>query len=120
MYYLTKAKEIALNNSHDYHLAAWAKKGSSVIFGTNSDRSSAKFKRVHPDGTEGFHLHAEMDLIRQFKPGEVSEMRVIRFSKNGTPTMSKPCLYCQKFLRKHGVKKVHYTEWDGSWETMRL
>lgn len=119
MYYLTKAREVALNNSHEYHLAAWAKKGSSVIFGTNSDRSSTKFKRIHPDGTEGFHLHAEMDLIRQFKPGEVSAIRVARFAKNGTPTMSKPCLYCQRFLRKHGVRKVHYTEWDGSWKTMR-
>ena len=119
MYYLTKAREVALNNSHEYHLAAWAKKGSSVIFGTNSDRSSTKFKRIHPDGTEGFHLHAEMDLIRQFKPGEVSAIRVARFAKNGTPTMSKPCLYCQRFLRKHGVRKVHYTEWDGSWKIMR-
>ena len=120
MYYPDKAREIALNNSHNYHLAAWAKKGSSIIFGTNSLRASAKFKRVYPDGSEGFHLHAEMDLIRKFKPGEVSEIKVIRFARNGTPTMSRPCLYCQKILKKHGVRRVYYTGWDGIWETMKL
>ena len=120
MYYLNKAREIALSNSHQYHLAAWAKRGSSVIFGMNSSRSSTKFKRVYADGNEGFHLHAEMDLIRKFKPGEIREIRVVRFSKEGLPTMSKPCIYCQRFLRKHGVRKVYYTEWDGTWQIMRL
>lgn len=120
MYYLNKAREIALNNSHQYHLAAWTKRGSSVIFGMNSSRASTKFKRIYADGNEGFHLHAEMDLIRKFKPGEISEITVVRFSKNGRLTMSKPCLYCQRFLKRHGVRKVHYTEWDGTWEIMRL
>ena len=120
MYYLDKAREIALNNNHDYHLVAWAKRGSSTIFGTNSSRCSTKFKRTHPDGTEGFHLHAEMDLIRKFKPGTLAEITVIRFSKNGELTMSKPCEYCQKFLKEHGVKKVNYTEWDGTWSVMRF
>jgi hypothetical protein len=120
VYYLDKAREIALNNAHDYHLVAWAKRGSSIVYGTNSSRCSTRFRRVHPDGTEGFHLHAEMDLIRRFKPGEISEVTVTRFSKRGNLTMSKPCLYCQKFLREHGVRKVYYTDWNGKWNTMKL
>lgn len=120
MYYLNKAKKIALNNSHSYHLVAWAKRGTSVIFGTNSSRCSTKFERVHPDGTKGFHLHAEMDLIRKFEPGTLRQINVVRFSKAGKLTMSKPCEYCQAFLRKHGVKKVNYTNWDGTWSSMKL
>ena len=120
MYYLNKAREVALSNKQQYHLAAWAKKGSSIIFGTNSVKCSARFERTHPDGTKGFHLHAEMDLIRKFKPGTLKEISVVRFSKKGFPTMSKPCCYCQAFLKKFGVKKVYYTDWDGDWQVMRF
>jgi cytidine deaminase len=120
VYYPAKAKELALKNMQTFHLAAWARRGSSVIYGTNTSRCSLKFKRVHPDGSCGFHLHAEMDLIRKFKPGELQEISVIRFSKRGEVTMSKPCLYCQKFLREHGVKKARYTNWNGEWEVLSL
>lgn len=120
MYYLDKARDVALSNSQQYHLVAWAKRGSSVVFGTNSVRCSTKFKRIHPDGSRGFQLHAEMDLIRKFKPGTLKEITVVRFSKSGVPTMSKPCCYCIYFLRRHGVRKVYYTDWNGNWKVMRL
>ena len=120
MYYPSRAKELALTNNQDYHLVAWAKKGSSVVFGINSDRCSARFSRIHPDGSVGFHLHAEMDLIRKFQPGDLDQIKVIRFSKSGEVTMSKPCPYCQRFLRRHGVKRVKYTTWDGEWKTLEL
>ena len=120
MYYPAKAREVALNNNQPFHLAAWTKRGNSIVFGTNSERCSTKFKRIHPDGTKGFHLHAEMDLIRRFKRGTVKEISVIRFSKSGEVTMSKPCCFCQKLLRQHGVKRVRYTDWDGSWQILSL
>lgn len=120
MYYVDRARDIALNNDHKFHLVAWAKRGSSTIFGTNSLKCSTKFKRIHPDGTKGFHLHAEMDLLRKFKPGTVSELSVVRFSKDGTVTMSKPCVYCQRFMKRHGVRKVNYTDWNGEWAVLKL
>jgi hypothetical protein len=45
---------------------------------------------------------------------------VVRFFKDGTPTMAKPCIHCQNFLRMKGVETVRYTNWDGQWEEMRL
>jgi len=120
VYYPTKAREIALNNNQGFHLAAWAKRGGSTVYGTNTERCSARFKRTHPDGSKGFHLHAEMDLIRRFAPGSISEIKVIRFLKKGDVTMSKPCTFCQKFLRLHGIRKVRFTNWKGQWQTMYL
>ena len=61
-----------------------------------------------------------MDLIRQFPQGSIKEITVVRFKKDGTTTMAMPCRHCQRFLKLHGVKKVHYTGWDGEWEVMRL
>ena len=115
-----KARDLALSNNHDYHLAAYAKVRSSYRLGVNSNKKSAKFKRRYRDGTFGYHLHAEMDLIRQFPEGSVKEITVVRFMKNGDATMAMPCKHCQRFLKRHGVKKVYYTNWDGGWEVMKL
>ena len=118
MYY--KARELALNNNHDFHLVAYGKVGGSYRLGTNSDKKSARFKRKYRDGSYGYHLHAEMDLIRQCPEGSLRVIHVIRFRKNGDITMAKPCVHCQKFLKEHGIIKVHYTNWDGEWEVMKL
>ena len=119
MYY-TKVREEALNNNHNYHLAAYAKSGSSYFIGINSNRKSTKFRRKYRDGTFGYHLHAEMDLIRRREEGTLRIIHVIRFKKDGSVTMAMPCKHCQKFLKKHGVRKVHYTNWQGEWEVMKL
>tara|TARA_A100001011_G_C14294545_1_gene837827 strand:+ start:1732 stop:2091 length:360 start_codon:yes stop_codon:yes gene_type:complete len=115
-----RAREIALNNNHTYHIAAFAKRGNGFVFGKNSDRCSAKFERIHPDGSFGYHLHAEMDLINKFKVGTISEIHVVRFRKNGEMTMARPCKYCQRFLKRHGVRKVNYTDWNGNWTCMKI
>ncbi len=90
------------------------------MFGTNSSKCSVKFARRHPDGSIGYHLHAEMALINKFDIGEINEIHVVRFKKNGDMTMAKPCVYCQKFLKQYGIKKVHYTDWDGNWTCMKI
>ncbi len=120
MYYPKFIKELAMNNNQPFHLVAWAKKGSSFIYGVNSDECSAKFKRRYRDGQVGYHLHAEMALLKKCKVNEIDTIHVIRFSKKGVVTMSKPCNYCQKFLRRHGVKKVFYTDWNGTWNLLKL
>ena len=54
------------------------------------------------------------------KADGIDEIHVIRFNKNGEVTMAKPCVYCQKFLKEHGVKRVMYTNWVGRWKCMKL
>jgi len=120
VYYPSRAREIAMNNEQPFHLAAWTKVGSSYVFGTNSDRCSTKFARKYRDGTTGYHLHAEMALLNSQKAGEVDAIHVIRFKKDGSVTMAKPCIHCQKFLRQYGVKKVYYTNWKGHWDFIKL
>ena len=79
-----KARDLALSNNHDYHLAAYTKVRSTYRLGVNSNKKSVKFKRRYRDGTFGYHLHAEMDLIRQFPEGSVKEITVVRFMKMET------------------------------------
>jgi len=57
--------------------------------------------------------------LRFAQPGD--EIEVIRFKKcNHVFTMAKPCTLCEHELRKAGIKKVRYTNWDGDWEEMSL
>lgn len=120
MYYLYNAKNIALKNDHIFHLFAWTKIGKSYVYGVNSTKSSTRFGRRYPNGLMGYHLHAEMDLLKKIKGFDVKEISIVRFTKSGTLTMAKPCRFCQKFLKKAGIKRVNYTDWNGSWKILKL
>jgi cytidine deaminase len=121
VYYPSIVKKLAMNNDQPFHLAAWVKIGNQYIVGVNSTRCSCKFHRIHPDGTSGFHLHAEMDLLRKLNyPSDVKEINVVRFHKDGRPTMAMPCKYCRKFLLDHGVVRVNYSDWDGNMRKVYL
>ncbi len=116
MYYEAKAR--ALTNGEIFHLAAFTKDGR---IGTNQrTRSSAKFRKRFPNCYETHHdIHAEVDLVIHSKVVP-ERINVVRFFKDGTRTMAKPCVHCQNFLRHKGVKVVRYTNWDGEWEIMKL
>jgi len=62
-------------------------------------------------------MHAEMDALRYAKDGDT--LKVIRFLKNGTPTMAKPCKFCLKLIKKYNLESVQYTNWDGKWEEVK-
>ena len=118
MYY--KAREKALSNGRDYHLAAILKRNGKVIkIGENTSKTHPRFKRVYPDGTHGSHMHAEMHVLRFARPGDVLE--VIRFKKcDHGMTMAKPCLYCIRHIKDAGIKKVRFTNWMGDWEEIKF
>ena len=118
MYY--RAKEKALNNGRVYHLAAILKRDGRVVkIGENTSKTHPRFKRQYSDGTWGSHMHAEMNVLRFAKPGDVIE--VMRFKKcSHEITMAKPCDHCAAEMKKAGIEKVKYTDWSGKWVTMYL
>ena len=113
-----EAKGRALRNGEIFHLAAFTRDG---LIGVNSQRrNTAKFRKRYSNSRETYHeIHAEVDLVIHSKviPERIN---VVRFFKDGTPTMAKPCIHCQNFLRQKGVKRVRYTNWEGDWEEMKL
>ena len=118
MYY--RAKNLALNNGRSYHIAAILRRNGKVIrVGENTDKTHPRFKRQYPDGTWASHMHAEMNVLRFAQPGD--EIEVMRFKKcNHERTMARPCMLCVEALRKAGIKKVRYTNWNGEWEELYL
>lgn len=117
MYY--KAQDLALNNEHDFHVAAILKRGKSIVkVGVNSSKTNPRFARRHRNGEIDFHLHAEMDVVRFAKPGDT--VIVVRFSAAGRLTMAKPCKFCRYFLEQAGVTDIYYSDWDGKYQKLSL
>lgn len=118
MYY--RAKELAMSNGRTYHLAAILKRDGRVIrVGENTHKTHPRFKRQYKDGTWGSHMHAEMNVLRFARPGD--EIEVMRFTKCGKHmTMAKPCPLCEEEIKKAGIKKVKYTNWEGEWEELEV
>ena len=118
MYY--RAKELAISNGRTYHLAAILRRNGRVVrIGENTSKTHPRFRRQYPDGTWGSHMHAEMNVLRFAQPGD--EIEVIRFKKcDHQWTMAKPCQLCEYEIRKAGIKKVKYTNWEGNWEVLRV
>ena len=104
-------------------MVAFVKRGKSFIATANCQKSSPRFVRRFKKGkcNIAYCGHAEMilmDRIGELRSGEV--INVVRFTNRGLATMAKPCTWCQEYMKKHGVRRVRYTNWDGEWEKMRL
>ena len=108
--------------SSSYHVIAFVKRGDSLIAHANGEKSSRKFKRIYESGPEtvSYDGHAEMILCDRVNLRANDTVHVVRFLKDGTATMAKPCKYCQRYLYNHGVKTVKYTDWKGQWKKLKL
>ena len=102
---------------------SYIKRGKTLIASSNRQKSSPRFVRRFKTGKSNIAYcgHAEMillDRIGEIRSGEV--INVVRFTNRGHLTMARPCRWCQDYMRKHGVRRVRYTNWEGEWEKMRL
>lgn len=118
MYY--KAREAALKNGGPFHIAAFTRSRKGLIGVNNERRLTSQFTKRYPNSDRTYHeIHAEVALLLRLR--EVPEsIQVVRFFKDGTPTMARPCVHCQNFLRLKGVKRIRYTNWQGEWEWLTL
>ena len=118
MYY--RAKDLALSNGRTYHIAAILRRNGRVVkMGENTSKTHPRFKRQYKDGSWASHMHAEMNVLRFAEPGD--ELEVMRFKKcNHEFSMAKPCDLCIDQIKKAGIRKVRYTNWEGQWEVLYL
>lgn len=69
-------------------------------------------------------IHAEVDaiskLLRQKRGADGATITVIRYLKNDSFGMSKPCPKCKKAIIKAGIKRINYFDYDGNFHSERL
>lgn len=77
------------------------------------------FRRQYPNGC-AFDGHAEMLTIKKAINMGINlkgkDIHVIRFRRNGSIGMSKPCEFCQKMIESVGIRRVYYTDDNGIWQ----
>lgn len=117
MYY-DAAREMALNNGEDFHLAAllW-RRGKLIRIGING-RESKLFQRYYSKDNNHQHAfcaHAEMDALTMAQPGDYLE--VLRWTKDGNLANSHPCRFCRKWIRRTRVQ-VRFINQLGEWEKL--
>lgn len=104
-----------------YRLIALAFLGNSVWVGKNSRKSNSKsLKKI---GT-GYHssTHAELDALlevkRHLRPKVT--LYVMRFRKDGTLAMARPCEECQQLFVDFEMSRLNvwYTDEDGQWQNL--
>ena len=73
-------------------------------------------------GVNHAETHAEVAALNSLWPDQRPGTRAvsIRLRRSGTLGMAKPCLECQKYMRKNGVKSVMYTDSEGKWSYLKL
>jgi len=115
-----EAKNLAFSNGRTYHLAAILRRNGRVVkVGENTSKTHPRFKRQYADGSWASHMHAEMNVLRFAEEGD--EIEVMRWSKcQKHSTMARPCSLCMSHMKKAGIRKVRYTNWDGEWEELTL
>lgn len=61
--------------------------------------------------------HAEANVLRHVKPKtkvKNASILVVRFNKKGELKLSRPCTVCVNLLNKYGIKKVRYSDENGT------
>lgn len=105
-------------------MIAWIPLGKAAVYGVNSTRKSMKFRRNFPSGECGFDGHAETicihNALKKTQSVKGKDLWVMRFRRNGTIGMAKPCIPCQEAIRSVGIRRVHYTNDSGHWEIMKM
>jgi deoxycytidylate deaminase len=99
---------------HSRHAACVVHRDRMLAIGT------AKYK-THPIMTrfatnpEQVYLHAEMDaIVRCINRHGVdvlphSDLYVLRLTKGGAVSLSRPCEVCQRAINAFGIKQVHWS-----------
>ena len=116
--YYDRAKQAAMSNGHTFHIAAIVWRGSSVVIATNSYKKRKAFTRYYGSMQKASCTHAEMEASLHVKSGD--RVEVLRWRKDGTLAMAKPCSHCQRFLKKAGVRQVRYSNDIGEFEYLTL
>ncbi len=124
MYYEKLVKHPAMKQSPPggHRHFAIAKVGKTTYLGWNNYKTRPQINYTKNDGHTVRMYHAETHVLYKIPPHKRKKatIYVVRMSKRGCFTYSKPCKGCLFTLLEHGVKiqNIWYTDYSGDWVQM--
>lgn len=102
---------------HSRHVAAVTYKGKILAVGCAKYKTHPLQKKMQEEigNTERIYLHAEIDalvkVINKHGTDVLSEcdLHVVRVSKGGSVSSSKPCEGCQRAINAFNIRKVYHS-----------
>lgn len=100
------------------HGAVIVRGGKNLSVGINKPQRNVfvDMNSIHDETTQ----HAEVSSLLQIR-NKIDltgcKIYVVRITKDGILSLSKPCISCSRVLAKYGIKKVYFST-DNGFETM--
>jgi deoxycytidylate deaminase len=106
------AKRAARQSNSRYLMGAVVVKGRYVVsWGCNKSKT-------HPKSSNPWRtVHAELDAVIGVPDDRLrgSDLYIVRVTRSGQVSMSRPCAYCWSLLQAAGVKRVYYSDKKGKY-----
>ncbi len=97
--------------------------GKVKYLGWNNRKTRPQLKRQMPDGSVLAGHHAETHVLYKVPKHKRKYIKlfVMRVTKSGKITMSKPCSHCVESLLTEGIseKNIWYTNHQGEWQCLQ-
>jgi len=104
------ARRAARHSNCSYLMGAVVvQKNRIVSLGCNKDKT-------HPRSKTPWHtIHAELDAVLYVPYDRLyhADLYIVRITRNGSYSMSRPCSYCWNLLQSVNIKHVYYTDREG-------
>jgi deoxycytidylate deaminase len=92
-------------------------KSKIISKGFNQRKTHPKLKSLEPNYV---YLHAETCALFATEIGRGDTLVVVRIKSDGSFSCSKPCEHCLSFIKEYGIKRIVFTDWNGSVKEMRV
>lgn len=114
--FLALAKKASERSDHkDHQLGCVIARGNRIL-GTGHNMVKTHTKSPH----RFKNIHAEfLAVLNSGYDIEGATVYVYRQQKDGTPSISRPCPYCWKYLMEQGAKEVVYS-FEGSYRQEKI
>ena len=98
--------------------AVIARGGSVISTGWNKDNPGGQKHELY----EGRCIHAELDAVLKVNKNQLrgSTIYVFVLTRANNTAKSEPCVRCRKLLTDCGIKKIVYSEKDGTVVTVKV
>ena len=102
-----------------YRLGAVLFKKKQVI---NAKTNTGKPAEILREFTSFPLLHAETNCVvsHGFDNCSGLDLAIARVHKNGDLSMARPCETCMKVIKKVGIRRIYWTNWEGDWQCEKV